>query len=59
MTALAKNPHAVVREQEMPDSREFVGRDERGCHRCAVTLELVQGLISEIRMILNPHKLTL
>nr|WP_300048569.1 RNA polymerase sigma factor SigJ [uncultured Nocardioides sp.] len=58
MSLLAKNPHAVVREQETPDGLGFVLWDE-GRVIGVVTLEVVGGLISDIRTVMNPHKLTL
>ncbi len=58
MSLLAKNPHAVVREQETPDGLGFVLWDE-GRVIGVVTLEVVGGLISNIRTVMNPHKLTL
>jgi RNA polymerase sigma factor (sigma-70 family) len=58
MGLLAKNPHAAVREQETPDGLGFVLWDE-GRVIGVVTLEVVGGLISDIRTVMNPHKLTL
>jgi RNA polymerase sigma-70 factor (ECF subfamily) len=58
MNLLAKNPHAVVREQETPDGLGFVLWAEGGVIG-VVTLEVVGGLISNIRTVMNPHKLTL
>ncbi|GAA1430908.1 RNA polymerase sigma factor SigJ [Microlunatus lacustris] len=58
MTLLAKNPHAAVREQETPDGLGFVLWDD-GRVIGVVTLEVVGGLISDIRTVMNPHKLTL
>jgi RNA polymerase sigma factor (sigma-70 family) len=58
MGLLAKNPQAVVREQETPDGLGFVLWDE-GRVIGVVTLEVVGGLISNIRTVMNPHKLTL
>ena len=58
MSLLAKNPHATVRDQEMPDGLGFVLWDE-GRVIGVVTLEVVGGLISNIRTVMNPHKLTL
>lgn len=58
MNLLAQNPHVAVREQETPDGLGFVLWDE-GRVIGVVTLEVVGGLISEFRTVMNPHKLVL
>ena len=58
LNLLAKNPDAAVVEQETPDGLGFVLRDG-GRVIGVVTLEVVGGLISDIRTVMNPHKLTL
>lgn len=59
MNVLAKNhPQATVTEQDTPDGLGLVLWDE-GRVIAVITLEVVNGLISEIRTVRNPHKLTL
>ncbi|MFD0021574.1 RNA polymerase sigma factor SigJ [Streptomyces sp. NPDC058382] len=56
--ALGKNPQAAVLEQETPDGLGFALWDE-GRIIGVVTLEEAAGLVTDIRMMMNPHKLTL
>ncbi|MBZ2195242.1 RNA polymerase sigma factor SigJ [Ruania sp. N2-46] len=58
MNVLATNRYGTVQPQETPDGLGFVMWDE-GRVIGVVTLEVVDGLISEIRTVMNPHKLTL
>lgn len=58
LSALAKNRRATVQEQDTPDGLGFVWWDE-GRVIGVVTLEVTGGRISDIRMVMNPHKLTL
>ncbi|WP_193607810.1 RNA polymerase sigma factor SigJ [Nocardioides lijunqiniae] len=58
MGLLTKYPQAAVREQATPDGLGFALWDE-GRVIGVVTLEVVGGLISDIRTVMNPHKLTL
>lgn len=56
--ALTKNPGTVVLEQETPDGLGFAMWDE-GRIVGVVTLEVAHGVVSELRMMVNPDKLTL
>jgi RNA polymerase sigma-70 factor (ECF subfamily) len=56
--ALTKNPHAEVLEQETPDGLGFALWEE-GRIIGVVTLEVVAGLVANVRMVLNPDKLSL
>jgi len=56
--ALAKNPNAEVLEQETPDGLGFALWEE-GRIIGVVTLEVVAGLVANVRMVLNPAKLSL
>lgn len=56
--ALKKNPNATVLEQETPDGLGFALWDE-GKIIGVVTLEIAAGLVTDVRMMMNPYKLTL
>lgn len=56
--ALQKSPTATVLEQETPDGRGFALWDE-GRIVGIVTLEVAGGLVTDVRMMMNPYKLTL
>ncbi|WP_208378800.1 hypothetical protein [Cumulibacter soli] len=56
--ALRKNPDAVVLDQETPDGLGFALWDE-GRIIGVVTLDVVAGLVSDVRLMMNPDKLTL
>ncbi|WP_406149571.1 RNA polymerase sigma factor SigJ [Streptomyces sp. NBC_01012] len=56
--ALRKNPEATVLEQETPDGLGFALWVE-GRIIGVVTLEEASGLVTHVRMMMNPHKLTL
>jgi DNA-directed RNA polymerase specialized sigma24 family protein len=56
--ALSKHPGAEVLEQETPDGLGFALWDEARIFG-VVTLEVVDGAVSEVRMMMNPEKLTL
>jgi RNA polymerase sigma-70 factor, ECF subfamily len=56
--ALAKNPKTEVLDQETSDGLGFAMWDE-GHIIGVVTLEVVGGLIANVRMVLNPDKLTM
>lgn len=56
--ALGKNPGVTVLEQETPDGLGFAMWDE-GRIVGVVTLEEAAGAVTDIRMMMNPHKLTL
>lgn len=58
MGVLAKNPQADVIEQGTPDGLGFALWDE-GRIMGVVTLEVIAGRIANVRMVLNPDKLTL
>jgi RNA polymerase sigma-70 factor (ECF subfamily) len=53
-----KNPRTVVLEQETPDGLGFAMWDE-GRVIGIVTLEVVAGLVADVRLMMNPGKLTL
>jgi len=55
---LRKDPRAVVLEQETPDGLGFALWDE-GRIIGIVTLEVVAGLVADVRLMVNPSKLTL
>ncbi|WP_255719843.1 RNA polymerase sigma factor SigJ [Brachybacterium sp. ACRRE] len=56
--ALTKNPRATVLEQDTPDGLGFALWDEARIFG-VVTLEVVDGAVSEVRLMMNPEKLTL
>ncbi|WP_152351874.1 RNA polymerase sigma factor SigJ [Brachybacterium subflavum] len=56
--ALTKNPGATVLEQNTPDGLGFALWDEARIFG-VVTLEVVDGAVSEVRLMMNPEKLTL
>jgi len=56
--ALVKNPGAAVLEQETPDGLGFALWDE-GRIFGVVTLDVRAGRVHELRMVVNPDKLTL
>jgi len=56
--ALQKNPNAVVLDQETPDGLGFALWDE-GRIIGVVTLDVVAGLVTDLRLMMNPYKLTL
>lgn len=56
--ALRKNPNATVLEQHTPDGLGFAIWNE-GRITGIVTLDVHNGMIADIRMVMNPHKLTL
>jgi len=56
--ALSKNPAADVLEQETPDGLGFALWEE-GRITGVVTLEVIAGLVANVRMVLNPDKLSL
>ncbi|RII20493.1 ECF RNA polymerase sigma factor SigJ [Streptomyces sp. YIM 130001] len=56
--ALRKNPRATVLEQETPDGLGFALWDE-GRIIGVVTLEVAADLVTDVRMVMNPDKLTL
>ncbi|RZU32182.1 RNA polymerase sigma factor SigJ [Blastococcus saxobsidens] len=56
--ALRKNPSVVVLEQETPDGLGFAWWDE-GRIIGIVTLDVVAGLVADVRLMMNPGKLTL
>ena len=56
--ALRKNPTAVVLDQETPDGLGFALWDE-GRVIGVVTLDVVAGLVTDVRLMMNPDKLTL
>lgn len=55
---LTQNPRAVVLEQETPDGIGFAFYDE-GTIFGVATLEVVNGLVADVRIMMNPEKLTL
>jgi RNA polymerase sigma-70 factor (ECF subfamily) len=55
---VSKNPQAAILEQETPDGLGFAIWDE-GRITGVVTLEVADGLVSDVRMMMNPDKLTL
>ncbi|SDE08712.1 RNA polymerase sigma factor SigJ [Auraticoccus monumenti] len=55
---LRKNPRAAVLEQETPDGLGFAMWDE-GRIIGVVTLDVVAGVVTDVRMMMNPYKLTL
>lgn len=55
---LSKHPNTTVEEQDTPDGTGFV-MWENGRIFGVVTLDVVNGLVSDVRMMMNPHKLTL
>lgn len=55
---LAKNPRATVLEQETPDGLGFALWDE-GKIIGVVTLDIAAGLVTDVRLMMNPYKLTL
>ncbi|WP_310961797.1 RNA polymerase sigma factor SigJ [Nocardioides terrisoli] len=56
--ALQKNPTAVVLDQETPDGLGFALWDD-GRIIGVVTLDVVAGLVTDVRLMMNPDKLTL
>lgn len=56
--ALRKNPKATVLEQETPDGLGFALWDEARVIG-VVTLDVVAGVVTDVRMMMNPSKLTL
>lgn len=56
--ALRKNPNARVVEEETPDGLGFALRNEQRVFGI-VTLEVSDGLVTDVRMVMNPHKLSL
>lgn len=56
--ALRKSPTAVVLDQETPDGLGFALWDE-GRIIGVVTLDVVAGLVTDVRLMMNPDKLTL
>lgn len=56
--ALRKNPDAVVLDQETPDGLGFALWDE-GRIIGVVTLDVAAGRVSDVRLMMNPDKLTL
>lgn len=56
--ALQKNPSAVVLEQQTPDGLGFALWDE-GRIIGVATLEVVAGFVTDVRLMMNPYKLTL
>jgi RNA polymerase sigma-70 factor (ECF subfamily) len=56
--ALHKNPKAVVLDQETPDGLGFALWEE-GRIIGVVTLDVVAGLVTDVRLMMNPDKLTL
>lgn len=56
--ALSKNPKASVLEQQTPDGLGFALWEE-GKIIGVVTLEVAEGLVTDVRMMMNPYKLTL
>ncbi|PRZ42334.1 RNA polymerase sigma-70 factor (ECF subfamily) [Antricoccus suffuscus] len=56
--ALTKNPSAEVLEQQTPDGLGFALWNQ-GRIVGVVTLEVVEQLVSDVRMVLNPDKLSL
>ncbi|GAA5151791.1 RNA polymerase sigma factor SigJ [Microbacterium pseudoresistens] len=56
--ALQKNPTAAVLDQETPDGLGFALWDE-GRIIGVVTLEVAAGLVTDVRLMMNPDKLTL
>lgn len=56
--ALSKNPKASVLEQETPDGLGFALWED-GKIIGVVTLEVAAGLVTDVRMMMNPYKLTL
>lgn len=55
---VSKNPRAAILAQETPDGLGFAIWDE-GRITGVVTLEVADGLVSDVRMMMNPDKLTL
>jgi RNA polymerase sigma-70 factor (ECF subfamily) len=55
---LGRSPGVTVLEQETPDGLGFALWDE-GRIVGVVTLEEAAGAVTDIRMVVNPHKLTL
>ncbi|WP_223628965.1 RNA polymerase sigma factor SigJ [Microbacterium sp. EST19A] len=55
---LHKHPDVVLLEQEMPDGTGFAMWDE-GRIFGVVTLDVQNGVVSDVRMMMNPQKLTL
>ena len=56
--ALGRNPKAEVADQETPDGLGFALWDD-GRIVGVVTLDVVAGRVSELRLMMNPDKLTL
>jgi RNA polymerase sigma factor (sigma-70 family) len=56
--ALKKHPNATVLEQQTPDGLGFALWDE-GRIISVVTLEVSCGRVTDVRMMMNPYKLTL
>lgn len=56
--ALSKNPAATALEQETPDGLGFALWEE-GRIFGVVTFEVGGGLVTDVRMMMNPEKLTL
>ncbi|QAY61627.1 hypothetical protein ET475_00235 [Microbacterium protaetiae] len=56
--ALNKNPNATVLEQETPDGLGFALWDE-GRIIGVVTLDVAADVVTDVRMMMNPHKLSL
>ncbi len=55
---MRKHPKATVLEQETPDGLGFAMWDE-GRILGVVTLDVVAGVVTDVRMMMNPYKLTL
>jgi RNA polymerase sigma-70 factor (ECF subfamily) len=55
---VSKNPGAAILEQETPDGLGFAIWNE-GRITGVVTLDVAGGLVSDVRMMMNPDKLTL
>jgi RNA polymerase sigma factor (sigma-70 family) len=55
---VSKNPRAAILAQETPDGLGFAIWDE-GRIIGVVTLDVADGLVSDVRMMMNPDKLTL
>ncbi|WP_426182086.1 RNA polymerase sigma factor SigJ [Microbacterium sp. TWP3-1-2b2] len=58
MGALHKRPHATIVEQDTPDGTGFAMWDD-GRIFGIVTLDVMDGLVTDVRMMMNPYKLTL
>lgn len=56
--ALTKNPNATVLEQETPDGLGFALWDD-GRIIGVVTIDVAAGLVTDVRLMMNPYKLTL